>query len=71
METTTIYIVQAWDERYGFWGNTAERPEGMFATPKVGYDTEAEGRGRLAARQGANPDGKYRLVRQVTTVEVI
>lgn len=43
METNTIYIVQAYSERYEFWGDTQEPVDGLFSFPIVGYDTEGEG----------------------------
>lgn len=71
METNTTYIVQSWDARYELWGNIAEPATGLFALPKWTYDTEEEGRARLTAAREANPQGTFRLVRQITTVEVI
>lgn len=71
METFTIYVVQAWIEGYEFWSNTAELPESMFAMPKVGYDSEDQGRERLRTLQAASPATRYRLIRQTTTSEEI
>jgi hypothetical protein len=71
METFTTFIVQAWIEGYEYWSNTSEPTEGMFTIPKLGYDTEDQGRARLRELQAAYPAARYRLVRQVTTTEEI
>jgi hypothetical protein len=63
----TTYVVQAWIEGYEYWANTSESVEGMFSMPKLGYDSEDQGRERLAVLQAASPATKYRLIRQVTT----
>lgn len=71
METNTIYIVQAYSVRYEFWGDTQEPVEGLFSFPIVGYDTEEKGRKRLSELRGKHSGTQYRLVRRVTTEEVI
>jgi hypothetical protein len=71
MEKNTIYVVQFWVEGYQYWSNVAELPEGMFALPTVGYETEDAGRAKLSAMREAYPAGQYRLIRKTTTEEVI
>ena len=71
METIVTYVVQAWVERYEYWANTAEQSASMFELPKVHYESEAQGRERLAALRAARADIQYRLVRQTTHVEEI
>ena len=70
-ETTTIFIVQAWVKDYEYWSNTAEPTQGMFSIPRLGYETEEEGRARLAELRAASPATQYRLVRQVTVTTEI
>lgn len=71
METITTYVVQAWVNGYEYWSNTAELPDSMFALPRMGYDTEEQGRARLSELRAASPSTRYRLIRHIATSEEI
>lgn len=71
METNIYYVVQSWDDRYQFWGNTSEPSDRMFGLPVTSYETDTAGRQRLDALQAASPSAKYRLIRVTETREVV
>lgn len=66
-EQTTTYIVQYWVEGYDYWANCSEPTEGMFELPNPYYETEEKARKFFDERRATNPEGKYRLIRQITT----
>lgn len=70
-EQSTVWMVQAWSERYEYWAHTSEPMERLFAPLVVSYESEAAGRARLNALREQSPTTKYRLVRVVTTTETV
>jgi hypothetical protein len=72
VETIVVYVVQCWIPDYEYWSNCAEREsESMFALPRLHYESEEQGRARLAELTAAFPGCRYRLIRQTTTNEEI
>jgi hypothetical protein len=71
MKEHTIYVVQFWVEDYESWKDCAERSEGMFDLPTVGYANFDEATARYEHLRAASPTSSYRVTVRTTTETVL
>lgn len=71
MEQYTVYVVQFWVENYEYWADCAERGEGMFTLPKVGYDAFEKAAARYEHLRATSPTSSYRVIDRTMTERVL
>jgi hypothetical protein len=71
VEEWTVFVVQSYDDRYDLWSDCAERSESMFSIPRVGFDTEEEGRAKYDKLRAEYPTATFRFVKRTTTTEML